>query len=445
MSELPFYITTSETRRRHNNNISITAEITAAAEGVSSTINTEAPSHSHSFNTLNNVVEHSSIAQQLNSSSSLRNFSSLIVPATNLWSAAQQFSIQFAEQLSNDLTSENEQSAINQIKQIDKILLPIEMPFRDRTGEFKTVAKSCQLRHQPNGYLAETKSEREKMLKSSIQFNQLAKRIGRDLSLTCTKMEKLSLLAKNKSLFDDRAGEIEELSQAIKQDITGLNKQIANLQQVIMHRSHSDGLSQKQEQISQNHSKLVVVGLQTKLASISKTFKNVLEIRTENLKLKRARREKFSQTTTIPSSLPQAASTGQLGSILLHDDMAASSGSSSYALDMDKLEQQRIYEQATLIDESQTYHQSRYSAMENIESSISELGTIFRQLATLVSEQGEMITRIDSNVEDTAINVEAAHHELLKYFNNISRNRWLIIKVFGVLLAFFIFFVIFMT
>lgn len=56
-----------------------------------------------------------------------------------------------------------------------------------------------------------------------------------------------------------------------------------------------------------------------------------------------------------------------------------------------------------------------------------------------------MITRIDSNVDETAVNVEAAHHELVKYFHNISQNRWLMIKVFGVLIAFFIFFVVFFT
>uniref|UniRef100_A0A914NAM9 t-SNARE coiled-coil homology domain-containing protein n=1 Tax=Meloidogyne incognita TaxID=6306 RepID=A0A914NAM9_MELIC len=327
----------------------------------------------------------------------------------------------------------------------DIINLPIDMPFHDRTVEFRTVAKSCQFRHQPNGNILEAKGEREKMLQSSIHFNQLAKRIGRDLSMTCAKMEKLSQLAKNKSLFDDRASEIEELSQTIKQDITGLNKQIANLQQVALHRSGSKSNSSKNEQQGQNHSKLVVVGLQSKLASISKTFKNVLEIRTENLKLKRARREKFSQSAAIPSNLPPSASNGNMGSLLLYDDMAASSGSSSFTLDMDRLEQHRIQDQVALIDETDTYHRSRYSAMEGIESSIAELGTIFRQLASLVSEQGEMITRIDSNVEDTALNVEAAHYELLKYFNNISRNRWLILKVFGVLMAFFIFFVIFMT
>jgi syntaxin 5 len=43
------------------------------------------------------------------------------------------------------------------------------------------------------------------------------------------------------------------------------------------------------------------------------------------------------------------------------------------------------------------------------------------------------------------MNVENAHSELVKYFHNISRNRWLMLKVFGVLLAFFIFFVVFLT
>lgn len=53
--------------------------------------------------------------------------------------------------------------------------------------------------------------------------------------------------------------------------------------------------------------------------------------------------------------------------------------------------------------------------------------------------------RIDSNVEETELNVEAAHSELLKYFQSISSNRWLIIKIFFVLIIFFIIFVVFMV
>lgn len=63
----------------------------------------------------------------------------------------------------------------------------------------------------------------------------------------------------------------------ILQDITGLNKQIANLQEIIVRRSNNS-YSERQ---GKDHSKLVVVGLQSKLADVSKTFQSALEICTE--------------------------------------------------------------------------------------------------------------------------------------------------------------------
>ena len=51
--------------------------------------------------------------------------------------------------------------------------------------------------------------------------------------------------------------------------------------------------------------------------------------------------------------------------------------------------------------------------------------------------------RIDANVEDTQLNVEGAHTEILKYFQSVSSNRWLMIKIFLVLVVFFIVFVVF--
>lgn len=53
--------------------------------------------------------------------------------------------------------------------------------------------------------------------------------------------------------------------------------------------------------------------------------------------------------------------------------------------------------------------------------------------------------RIDSNVEDAQLNVEAAHGELLKYFQSVTNNRWLMIKIFAVLIIFFIIFIVFMA
>lgn len=51
--------------------------------------------------------------------------------------------------------------------------------------------------------------------------------------------------------------------------------------------------------------------------------------------------------------------------------------------------------------------------------------------------------RIDSNVDDAQLNVEAAHDELLRYFRSVSSNRWLMLKVFGVVLVFVVIFAIF--
>ena len=56
-----------------------------------------------------------------------------------------------------------------------------------------------------------------------------------------------------------------------------------------------------------------------------------------------------------------------------------------------------------------------------------------------------MFHRIDSNVEDAEMNVESAHGEILKYFQSVTSNRWLMIKIFAVLIFFFIFFVVFLA
>lgn len=83
--------------------------------------------------------------------------------------------------------------------------------------------------------------------------------------------------------------------------------------------------------------------------------------------------------------------------------------------------------------------------MQSIEATIVELGTIFQQLAHMVKEQEEIVQRIDSNVEDAQLNVESAHSELLKYFQSVTSNRWLMIKVFAILIVFFIIFVVFVA
>jgi len=101
--------------------------------------------------------------------------------------------------------------------------------------------------------------------------------------------------------------------------------------------------------------------------------------------------------------------------------------------------------QLLLMEEAQptnTYIQERGQAIEAIERTINELGGIFGQLATMVSEQGEMLQRIDANTEDVVDNVQGAQRELLKYWNRVQGNRWLVAKMMGVLMIFFLLWVL---
>ncbi|XP_029961994.1 syntaxin-5a isoform X3 [Salarias fasciatus] len=299
------------------------------------------------------------------------------------------------------------------------------MTCRDRTLEFQSACKSLQGRQQ-NG--VQPSKPALSALRQRSDFTVMAKRIGKDLSNTFAKLEKLTILAKRKSLFDDKAVEIEELTYIIKQDINSLNKQIAQLQDLVRSRGAPGGRH------IQTHSNTIVVSLQSKLASMSNDFKSVLEVRTENLKQQRSRREQFSQP---PASSSPLMANNFKSSVLMQDE---SRSLGDVAIDMDS---QSNPLQLQLIDEQDSYIQSRADTMQNIESTIVELGSIFQQLAHMVKEQEETIQRIDANVEDTQLNVEAAHTEILKYFQSVSSNRWLMIKIFLVLIVFFIIFVVF--
>ncbi|CAG9861728.1 unnamed protein product [Phyllotreta striolata] len=306
------------------------------------------------------------------------------------------------------------------------------MTARDRTSEFVNTIQTLQGRNIARAVAARD-PRKSKVIQSHSEFMLIARNVGKNIASTYAKLEKLTLLAKRKSLFDDRTAEIQELTYIIKGDLSSLNQQIAQLQDVSK-RQRQGALGKH----LQSHSSSVVLALQSKLASMSTDFKQVLEVRTENLRHQKNRRDQFSQGGLPPPSVPSSTQ----GSLLLQEDDQVSINLESTAL----IPKGQTQMQASLMyDHTDNYLQSRAETMQNIESTIVELGGIFQQLAHMVKEQEEMVERIDSNVEHAEINIQAAHAQIVKYFKSVSSNRWLMIKVFGVLIVFFIIFVVFLA
>lgn len=190
--------------------------------------------------------------------------------------------------------------------------------------------------------------------------------------------------------------------------------------------------------------------LQGKLADVGANFKEVLEVRTKNIQASRSRTENFvssvsskSQTQFDPqrsdSPLYNASGrrTPQPGFKNGSSDLLTLEPSSTSVLSQQP-GRMASDQQLLVMEEAQpnnTYIQARGEAIEAIERTINELGGIFGQLASMVSEQSEMIQRIDANTEDVVDNVEGAQRELMKYWSRVSGNRWLIAQMFGVLMV----------
>lgn len=298
-------------------------------------------------------------------------------------------------------------------------------PGRDRMPEFMSSVRLLQGRNVQR--IVNIREPKQLPVPLPFQeFLNLANVVGRNYANTKVKLKKLKLLVKQKSLFDDRSAEINELTHIIKTDLASLNQQIARLQEIC--KNQARGCNNQ----VQKHSLNMVVALQTRLANLSTTFKRVLELRTENLKQQKQRRDEFT-------SQPGPTSWSGAQSSLLLEEEAAASG---YDSDVQRL---LPHNQQLMMRNNQAHYQERADSMKNIESTIVELGGIFQQLASLVKEQEEIVERIDTNVMDMEMNVGMAHTEILKYFQSVTKNRAFMIKIFIVLIVLFLFFYFFMS
>lgn len=85
--------------------------------------------------------------------------------------------------------------------------------------------------------------------------------------------------------------------------------------------------------------------------------------------------------------------------------------------------------------------QNRAVQAQHVEGIITELSQVFGKVATLVTEQGELVSRIDDNLDIANKEIQAGQSELLKYYNNLSKERALILKILAAVFAVMLLFI----
>lgn len=327
-------------------------------------------------------------------------------------------------------------------------------------------------------------------------FNEAAAEIGRGVHKTSGLLKSLTNLVRRQGLFDDPTDEINSLIYRIKQDLDELNTKCDSAQQYIESKKSMFGGS-KQSQ-SADHNIKVVGGLKSDLMVATKGFKTILELRSSKMKDQQVRKveligkggmspmrhieaaaaaaaaaggggkDKQSSSSSFPSSSsgsgPKRMKDGIASSAagdLLAKGSAVAKYKSPYATPYDTAysglggvdpeqggsgagEQQleRQFLLAPLAEEQ--YYDSRERAVTEVEKTIGELGTLFKRLATMISEQQEMVERIDEDVEEAVSTADRAHNLLVQAYEKASSNKALYMKLFGIFGAFVLFFILFL-
>ncbi|KAJ2725731.1 Integral membrane protein SED5 [Coemansia sp. Benny D115] len=339
--------------------------------------------------------------------------------------------------------------------------------LRDRTTEFRSLTTALRKRQQNVSSLPDTAVAKNKGSGNPAygEFSRHAVAIGKDIQETTLLLEQLATLARGKTIFDDKTAEINALTNQVKQRIATLNGKIMSLQ-ALQRKQNADkagagggGAAGGGQQANEHHSN-IVVSLQSQLATTSTVFKDVLELRSESLKASGNRKEQFIGTAaatagsiefssgvrnrrrndehlhTVDSPLYRTERKTPPAYVAGGGMDGAGGGQDFVALSLPEMDETSSSQMMLMQSGQSAYLDSRSDAINSIESTITELGSIFQQLAHMVSEQRDVVQRIDANVESVDMNISAAQNELLRYYSNISSNRWLMAKVFMVILVF---------
>lgn len=242
------------------------------------------------------------------------------------------------------------------------------------------------------------------------ELNQIASEIGKQIHNAGLRVAELRKLAKEKKIFNDKTQDIQELTFSVKADLQKLNQAMEGFEA----KARGSGVNKS----LQRHSSNMVDTLQMRLLEVTKDFKDALEERTKSLEQLDKRRSQYGNAQNGRDPFAQRSTGG-------NPDGEHGGGG--------------------MQNQTQLYHTSRADQVMNVQRTIGELAQMYQKMGVMVNAQEEMISRIDHDVEDTLQNMEQGQEHLLKYFQHISSNRSMIIKVFAILIFFVVFFIVFLA
>ncbi|KAF8822913.1 putative syntaxin 5 [Cardiosporidium cionae] len=211
-------------------------------------------------------------------------------------------------------------------------------------------------------------------------FHALSKEFDGSLQSAMDHLQKMRKLVKHRGIFRDSTREVEELTYEINQAVTSLTAKFQKMED--MARTVDTANSH-----NRSHYVAIVNGQKSRFLELTQNFKNLLQAHSDNMRKQDDRRNLYSYSSAYQNSENTHIFTSQP-----HD-----------AAEIDLESGQKHMQQER--HRGFSYAHSRKEAMENIQRAISELANVFQRVASMVSQQEEMILRIDEDVDYSLHNV----------------------------------------
>ncbi|CAH3022203.1 unnamed protein product [Porites evermanni] len=238
------------------------------------------------------------------------------------------------------------------------------------------------------------------------QWVDVVEEIQYEITRIKQRMQELSTLHDrhlNRPTLDDSVDE-EQTIEITTKEITQMFHQCQGSIQRIGRQSR--GTSKQEQRLLKN----VMSSLAVSLQDLSLNFR-----RGQSSYLKRLKNREERERQYFDTGLP-ATSSALMNEDVVEDDELYDRGFTS--------------DQMRLVEDNSALIEHREKEIQSIVQSISELNEIFRDLATMIVEQGTILDRIDYNVEQAAVKVEEGLEQLRKGEKHQKASRKMLCIIF---------------
>jgi len=267
----------------------------------------------------------------------------------------------------------------------------------DRTKEFfryladtnVPISSKSSRRPQSGNYNNDTS-------KFVIQSKEINLRLQNSMVL----VQKLNDLVKGDNVLGENDANIQQLIIQLQGELSFVESQINELEKSPNSKQHTASMAQT---------------LRKSLIEVTKDFKVAIQARGENVQKVNQRRKRIGYITPTPNVYSTSYNEQEVEIPMNNMDVA--------------MEEQL---------------NERYDMVRSVETSVTKISEMFAKLSEIIASHDYEIERIDQNTKAALESFKEGEKNIEEFYNKVKNNKWLILKIFAVLLVFALIFILIM-